>query len=120
MHKVLSLIIEAKKKKIAILNKSEKEIVSLAAAAPKPLPFAKILREEEGLSIIAEIKQASPSSGILRQDFNHLQILKDYEEAGARAISASAGTLTVSLSGKTQSYLTVRFRSRPSTPMKSW
>jgi indole-3-glycerol phosphate synthase len=87
MHKVLSLIVEAKKKSNVILRKSKKELVSLALQAPKPLDFARALTQEPGLSIIAEIKHASPSAGLLRNDFNHLQILKEYEECGAAAIS---------------------------------
>lgn len=39
------------------------------------------------LSIIAEIKRASPSEGLIRKDFNVAEIAKIYEEAGARAIS---------------------------------
>jgi len=87
MHKVLSLIIEAKKKKVAVLKKSQKEIISLASQASKPLSLCKALTQTEGISIIAEIKQASPSSGILRRDFNHLQILQEYKRCGASAIS---------------------------------
>ncbi|MBN2119766.1 MAG: indole-3-glycerol phosphate synthase TrpC [Candidatus Omnitrophica bacterium] len=87
MHKVLSLIIEAKKKKINILRKSEKEIISLTKQAPKILSLSKALREDRNISIIAEIKQASPSSGVLRQDFNHLEILQDYKKVGVQAVS---------------------------------
>lgn len=49
-------------------------------------PFEKALRAE-GLSFICEIKKASPSQGIIAQDFPYLQIAKDYEAAGATAIS---------------------------------
>jgi len=49
-------------------------------------PFEKALRAE-GLSFICEIKKASPSQGIIAQDFPYLQIAKDYEVAGAAAIS---------------------------------
>ena len=87
MHNVLNLIIEAKKKKVRVLKKTEKEIISLIKQAPKPRSLAKVLRDEKDLSIIAELKQFSPSSGLLRQDFNHLQILKDYQEVGVSAIS---------------------------------
>lgn len=40
-----------------------------------------------GMAVIAEVKQASPSKGILRQDFNALQIAEQYERANATAIS---------------------------------
>jgi len=87
MHKVLNLILEAKKKKIKILKKSEKELISLIKQVPKPLSLSRVLRGEKDLSIIAEIKQFSPSSGLLRKDFNHLQIFEDYKEAGISAVS---------------------------------
>ena len=49
-------------------------------------PFESALRAE-GLSFICEIKKASPSKGIIAQDFPYLQIAREYEAAGAAAIS---------------------------------
>ena len=49
-------------------------------------PFEKALRAE-GLSFICELKKASPSQGIIALDFPYLQIAKEYEAAGAAAIS---------------------------------
>lgn len=40
-----------------------------------------------GISIIAEIKKASPSHGVLNGTFNHTQLAQDYETGGARALS---------------------------------
>ena len=42
---------------------------------------------KKGLSIIGEVKKASPSKGIIAEDFPYLQIAKDYEAAGIDAIS---------------------------------
>lgn len=49
-------------------------------------PFKKAL-ESKGISFICECKQASPSKGQMVEDFPYLEIAKDYEEAGAQAIS---------------------------------
>ena len=48
--------------------------------------FEKALKEE-GMSFICECKKASPSKGIIAEDFPYLDIAKSYEEAGASAIS---------------------------------
>ena len=49
-------------------------------------PFKKALSSDD-ISIIAEVKKASPSKGLIAQNFDYLNIAKDYEEAGASAIS---------------------------------
>lgn len=49
-------------------------------------PFEKALAKS-GLSYICEIKKASPSKGIIAEDFPYVQIAKEYEQAGAAAIS---------------------------------
>lgn len=48
--------------------------------------FEKAL-EKEGVSFICECKKASPSKGIIAEDFPYLQIAKEYEAAGADCIS---------------------------------
>jgi len=48
--------------------------------------FEKALRSED-IAFICEIKKASPSKGIISEDFPYLNIAKDYETAGAAAIS---------------------------------
>jgi indole-3-glycerol phosphate synthase len=49
-------------------------------------PFEKALRVND-IAFICEIKKASPSKGIISEDFPYLQIAKEYEAAGAAAIS---------------------------------
>ena len=49
-------------------------------------PFEKALKNED-IAFICEVKKASPSKGIISEDFPYLDIAKEYEEAGADAIS---------------------------------
>ena len=49
-------------------------------------PFKKALSGDE-IAIIAEVKKTSPSKGIIAEDFDYLKIAKEYEAAGASAIS---------------------------------
>ncbi len=44
-------------------------------------------KNDKGLNIIAEVKKASPSKGVIRSDFKPLEIAKEYEKAGAATIS---------------------------------
>lgn len=53
---------------------------------PFAFPFEAALAQE-GMSFICEVKKASPSKGIIAQDFPYLEIARDYEQAGASAIS---------------------------------
>ena len=52
----------------------------------EPFLFQKSL-SREGLSFICEVKKASPSKGVIAETFPYLDIAKDYEKAGAAAIS---------------------------------
>lgn len=49
--------------------------------------FAEALSQTGRTNIIAEIKRQSPSKGIIRSDFNHLEIARQYAQAGAAAMS---------------------------------
>ncbi len=49
--------------------------------------FAGALRRHGGVSVIAEIKKASPSQGVIRHDFNPAVIARSYEKNGASAVS---------------------------------
>ncbi len=71
--------VEARKKALP-LSKLQKRV------RPSDRDFkAALLRP--GLSLIAEVKKASPSEGVLKKNFSPEKIAKIYEEAGARAIS---------------------------------
>ncbi len=57
-----------------------------ASEQPPPLDFASALRGE-CVQLIAEVKKASPSRGIIRSDFNPVEIARTYAANGASAIS---------------------------------
>lgn len=52
----------------------------------EPLDFAEALRRDE-IAVIAEVKKASPSKGIIRDDYSPADIARRYEDAGAAAVS---------------------------------
>ncbi|WP_035767714.1 indole-3-glycerol phosphate synthase TrpC [Butyrivibrio sp. NC2002] len=71
-----------------------KEKVSLSALKEMALSlpkgsyeFEKALKKEGDMAFICECKKASPSKGMIAEDFPYLQIAKDYEMAGADCIS---------------------------------
>lgn len=70
-----------------IKEKPLSEIKKQALALPKKnFEFEKALKKD-GLSLICEVKKASPSKGIIAEDFPYLEIARQYEAAGASAIS---------------------------------
>ena len=62
------------------------EIQRIASIQPKTLDFKAALKVEQ-IRLIAEVKKASPSAGIIRANFNPLDIAKVYSRNGAAAIS---------------------------------
>ena len=75
--------VEARKKVLPLDKLME---MAHSAEAAGDFPFEKALRLED-IAFICEIKKASPSKGVIAEDFPHLAIAKDYEAAGAAAIS---------------------------------
>ena len=66
------------------------ELEATLADAPLTRGFAAALRSEPGAlktNVIAEIKRKSPSAGLIREDFDPVDIAKRYQDAGAKAIS---------------------------------
>ena len=72
--------------------KSLSDIETLAKAAPKVRSFSKALINKKGPlhTLIAEIKKASPSKGLIRKDFNPRNIAKAYQAGGAAATALEA------------------------------
>jgi len=74
------------------LSKRKKEISfndlrSLEGFEKPRFSFKDSLQKENQVSIIAEVKKGSPSKGVIREDFNPVDIAQRYEEGGASAIS---------------------------------
>ena len=62
------------------------QLRTLAEKAPQQPSFLEALKKP-GMSYICEVKKASPSRGLIAPDFPYLEIAKEYEAAGASAIS---------------------------------
>ena len=68
-------------------NVSADEVKARALALPRgDFEFEKALKKDD-LAFICECKKASPSKGLIAPDFPYLQIAKEYDRAGADAIS---------------------------------
>ncbi|HJP19445.1 MAG TPA: indole-3-glycerol phosphate synthase TrpC [Nitrospinota bacterium] len=85
---ILNKIIEEKRKELKHSKSSAslKEIRKRIGDAGNNRGFKKSL-ENDSINIIAEIKKASPSKGIIREDFNPVEIAKIYQDNAAVAIS---------------------------------
>jgi len=62
------------------------ELVELIQKQPPPLDFTAAIKGKN-IKLIAEVKKASPSKGIIRADFDPVAIARTYAAAGAAAIS---------------------------------
>lgn len=58
-----------------------------ASGIHKPLDFHSAIKRSGEISIIAEVKKASPSKGIFREDFDPADILREYGKADVQAVS---------------------------------
>ncbi len=67
-------------------RRSMADMRSAAGDAPPPADFGAAL-QGDGMAVIAEIKKASPSKGIIREDFDPERIAASYSENGASALS---------------------------------
>jgi indole-3-glycerol phosphate synthase len=88
---ILEDIVVQKRREVALLPKRSIAASDLEAALHlrgKRDFFAPLRKPKLGtIALIAEVKKASPSAGIIRADFDPIQIARDYEAAGASCLS---------------------------------
>lgn len=89
---ILNKIIDTKRREVAIaaLDKPLSMVEQEAAAQPAPRDFVAAIRNKIACgqpAVIAEIKKASPSKGVIRPDFRPAEIAQSYAQHGAACLS---------------------------------
>jgi indole-3-glycerol phosphate synthase len=86
---LLEKIVTHKRQEIAAARAARppEALAERLASAPPVRDFAAALRDQPGVRVIAEVKKASPSAGVIRADFDPVKIAKTYEAHGAAALS---------------------------------
>ena len=86
---ILEQIVEVKKEEVKKLKQkySLNSFREMDFFESESMKFSGNVKSNQNISIISEIKKASPSKGILRQDFNHLKIAETYFKCGTDAVS---------------------------------
>jgi indole-3-glycerol phosphate synthase len=85
---ILGKIVDRKHEELAdrLKQRSLKDVEEWAKQATPVRGFAQALRSKRP-GVIAEIKKASPSKGVIRANFNPAEIAQQYEHAGAACLS---------------------------------
>lgn len=83
--------VERKKQEVPFDEVRQKAIALAQQEGAFTFPFEKAIGKEE-ISFICEVKKASPSKGIIAEDFPYIEIARDYEAAGADCISVLTET----------------------------
>ncbi|MDF2630970.1 MAG: indole-3-glycerol-phosphate synthase [Symbiobacteriaceae bacterium] len=86
---ILDRILATKRQEVAAAYAARPlaEVKAAAAEAPAPRGFRRALAQPAGIQVIAEVKKASPSKGVIRPDFDPVAIARAYESAGAACLS---------------------------------
>lgn len=94
MPTILDKIVETKHREIAAAKRDtpEVELERRVASLPPTRDFTGALRQAGRVAVIAEVKKASPSAGIIRADFDPVTIARTYERHGAAALSVLTDT----------------------------
>lgn len=85
----LEEIVETKRKEIQgrKTRSRQREMEEMISCLPPPRDFLGAISQHAPMALIAEIKRASPSLGVINEDVDILQIARNYEKGGASAIS---------------------------------
>jgi indole-3-glycerol phosphate synthase len=84
---ILNQIVATKREEVARLLPELGSIKQAAAARTDHRDFAAALRRDHGIALVAEIKKASPSAGVIAPNFDALGFARRHEAAGAAALS---------------------------------
>jgi indole-3-glycerol phosphate synthase len=89
MSSILDRIVAGKPNEIAAAKAraSEAELEHRVARLPPALDFRAALEAGADVQVIAEVKKASPSAGVLRADFDPVALARSYERHGAACVS---------------------------------
>jgi len=87
MNDILAKILETKKEEVKRLEGNQEKLHRAAILRDDFRPFKANLHQPGTPTLIAEIKKASPSAGVISPDFDPVRQGLDYEEAGAQALS---------------------------------
>src|SRR5438552_9814335 len=89
MSTILDKIVASKRQEIEAsrAHLPERDLARRLSQAPPVRDFRAALERPEGIQIIAEVKKASPSAGVLRADFDAVAIAQTYAHHGAACIS---------------------------------
>lgn len=86
---VLKRIAAYKADEVAALREdcTIEELRDIAQGLPRPRGFTQAIQNTSGPALICEVKKASPSKGIIREDFDAVAISQSYAEGGAACLS---------------------------------
>lgn len=89
MSSVLDRIVAYKQQEVAAARQRvpDAQLEKRLDEAPRLRDFRAALERAAGIAVIAEVKKASPSAGVLRADFDPVAIARTYEQNGAACIS---------------------------------
>ena len=84
---ILKEITLKKKERILLAKQAlpEEDLKAKIQGLPATRPFIEAISKPRQISLIAEVKKASPSRGVIRENFNPAEIAAAYKEAGVQA-----------------------------------